>query len=223
MRAPLSIVIPTLNAEAQLPVALLCLMEGLEAGLLRELIVSDAESTDKTVEIAQAAGAQVLHGPPGRGGQLARGCAVARGDWLLILHADTKLSPNWSSVVAQALEEASPRYFKLRFDATGFGPWVVSRWANLRARLFSRPFGDQGLLVRRSDYEAAGGYPDIALMEDIALLRKLPKPRAVHVVAQTSWARYATYGWVRQGAGNILRQIRFRLGADPNTLARKYR
>ena len=91
MPAQISVVVPTLNAEPALGACFGALMEGLEHGLIRELIVSDGGSDDATGAVAQAWGAEVLHGPASRGGQLQRGVGAARGDWLLILHADTVL------------------------------------------------------------------------------------------------------------------------------------
>ena len=91
------------------------------------------------------------------------------------------------------------------------------------ARLFGLPFGDQGLLVARADYDTAGGYPDVALMEDVALIRALPRARALDATATTDASRYHAQGWVRQGAANLWRQARFLAGADPARLARGYR
>lgn len=223
MRAPLSIVIPTLNAEADLPACLAALMEGVEAGLVRELVVSDGGSTDATHAIAEAAGAVWRTGPAGRGGQLRRGITASAGDWLLVLHADTRLSPGWADAVVAGMARGGAGYFRLRFRATGAGPRLVAAWANLRARLFGLPFGDQGLLVAREDYDAAGGYPDIALMEDMALSRRLRPLRPLAARAETGWGRYAARGWIRQGAANLWRQLRFLAGADPEQLARGYR
>ncbi len=223
MRAPLSIVIPTLDAEAGLPACLAALVEGAAAGLVRELVISDGGSSDATRAIAEAAGATWIDGPPGRGGQLGRGVAASAGDWLLILHSDTVLAPGWVAVVENGMARGGPGYFRLRFRASGLAPRLVAGWANLRAGLFSLPFGDQGLLVSRADYDAAGGYPDIALMEDVALARALPRARPLAATATTDAARYRARGWLRQGAANIWRQIRFLSGADPARLARRYR
>ena len=222
MRAPLSIVIPTLDAEAKLPASLAALVEGVAAGLVRELVISDGGSSDATRAITDAAGASWIDGPPGRGGQLRRGVAVSGGAWLLILHADTVLAPGWSTAVEAAMARGGPGYFRLRFRAPGLAPRLVAGWANLRARLFSLPFGDQGLLVSRTDYEAAGGFPDIPLMEDLALVRALPRARPIAAIATTDAARYRARGWLRQGAANLWRQIRFLAGADPARLARAY-
>lgn len=225
MRAPLSIVIPTRNAADALPASLAALVEGLEAGLIRELIVSDGGSEDATREIAEGAGAEVISGAAGRGGQLARGCAVAAGDWLLVLHSDTRLMPGWSAAALRAMESGAPHAFRLRFGAKGTAPRLVAGWANLRSRVFHMPFGDQGLLVPRAVYEAAGGYADVPLMEDMGLARALNKNggpiRLMDHAAQTSWARYEGRA-LRQGATNLWRQVRFLAGAAPDTLAKRY-
>ena len=223
MRAPVSVVIPTLNAAAELGPCLAALTPGLEAGLIRELVISDGGSTDATRTIAEAAGATWVAGAPGRGGQLARGVAHSGGPWLLVLHADTTLSPDWPAAVLEGLHAGAPGYFRLTFRARGPGAAWVAGWANLRARLFGLPFGDQGLLVSRADYDAAGGYPDIPLMEDMALIRALPRPHPLAATAETGAERYRANGWFRQGAANLWRQARFLAGADPETLARSYR
>ena len=95
MAAPISIIIPTLNAASELPGCLDGLMPGLEAGLIRELIVSDGGSRDATAAIAEAAGAELVVSDPGRARQLIAGAEAARGEWLLFLHADTVLSRDW--------------------------------------------------------------------------------------------------------------------------------
>ncbi len=223
MSAPISIVIPTLNAGQALPGTLQALMEGLQTGLIRELIVSDGGSDDPTLEIADEAGARIVTGPASRGGQLQRGCAEALGDWLLILHADTELQSGWSTVVAEHLETDQPAAFRLRFRASGFGASWVAAWANLRSRLFRLPYGDQGLLVRRQDYTSAGGFPDQPLMEDVALIRALPRPVLLKADAVTSAERYIRQGWFRRGARNLWTLARYFLGADPHLLAQSYR
>ncbi len=223
MSAPISIVIPTLNAAEQLPRTLQALMEGLQAGLIRELIVSDGGSSDVTVQMAEDSGAVVIIGPASRGGQLRRGCNAAKGDWLLILHADTELQQGWTDTVLDHLPTGRPAAFRLKFRASGLGPAWVAGWANLRSRLFSLPYGDQGLLVRRQDYLSAGGYPDQPLMEDVALVRALPRAALLRADAITSAERYTRQGWLRRGARNLWTLVRYFLGVDPERLARAYR
>lgn len=224
MNAPISIVIPTLNAEAALPQCLEALMEGLEAGLIRELIVSDGGSTDATGATAQAWGATVLQGPASRGGQLRRGCDAAKADWLLVLHADTVLQRGWTGDVRRHL--AKPQcagWFHLRFDQGGMPAQLVAAWANLRSRM-GLPYGDQGLLVSAALYGHVGGYPDIPLMEDVAMARALKgKLRGLPAVAVTRADKYVTQGWLRRGARNLWTLLRYLAGADVRGLAADYR
>lgn len=225
MPAEISIVIPALNAAGGLQKSLPALMEGLRAGLIRELILSDGGSADATLDLAEEAGAVLVTGPASRGGQLKRGCAAAKGNWLLVLHADTVLGTGWADAAARHLEQGDgrPACFRLAFDAAGAAPAWVAGWANLRSRLFKLPYGDQGLLIRRRDYLAAGGYPDQPLMEDVALVRRLKGIILLPATARTSAARYQRDGWLRRGSRNLRILLRYALGADPEKLAACYR
>ena len=225
MPAPLSIIIPTLNAAEALPGSLQSLIPGLEGGLIRELVISDGGSTDRTKALAEEAGARFVSGPAGRGGQIARGVAAARGDWVLILHADTWLAEGWPEAAGTHMDRDRDKagYFRLRFRAAGPAPSLVAGWANLRSRHFSLPYGDQGLLVRKAVLEAIGGVPEIPLMEDVALARRL-RGRLVMLPAEahTSAERYRQEGWVKRGARNLIILARYLGGADPQTLAEAY-
>lgn len=224
MRAPITVLMPTLDAAAHMPRALASLGEGLTQGLIRELVVSDGGSTDATLDIADAAGAVIVTGPASRGGQLRRGAAEARADWLMVLHADTILEEGWTRPVAEAIRARQAGFFTLRFDARGLAPRVVAGWANLRARTFGLPYGDQGLLLPLSLYHEAGGYPDIPLMEDVALARALRgRLKPLDVTATTSAERYRKQGWIVRGGRNLSTLTRYLAGADPETLARRYR
>ncbi len=199
-------------------------MEGLPAGLIRELIISDGGSEDTTTRIAEDAGAVIVTGPASRGGQLRRAAATARGSWLLVLHADTVLEAGWSQAVAAHLATGGgPAHFRLAFRARGPMPALVAGWANLRSKVFGLPYGDQALLVSRADYEAAGGYPDQPLMEDVALVRRLPSVTALPALAVTDAERYVRAGWLRRGARNLWTFARYTAGTDPEVLAESYR
>lgn len=226
MPAEISVIIPTLNAAASLPKCLGALIEGLGAGLIRELIVSDGGSTDETIRIAGEFGANVVTGDASRGAQLRRGGDAAKGNWLLILHADTILEPGWSHVVQTHLEGGPDMaaYFQLKFRARGMRPQLVAGWANLRSRLFGLPYGDQGLLVSRQLYTQVGGYPDHPLMEDVAIARALKGHlTGLPICAVTSAARYQRRGWLRGGARNMWALAQYFAGADPVKLAAAYR
>ena len=224
MRAPISVVIPVLNAEKQLAHCAAALIEGVEAGLIRELIVTDGGSTDETQLVADEVGAVWIRGAASRGGQLKRGCVAARGDWILVLHADTILDAGWSVEVATHLNSSDTRYFTLAFASGGLPARFVAGWANLRSRLFGLPYGDQGLLISRALYERVGGFQDMPLMEDVAMARTLRGGlRPLKTRAVTSATKYETSGWIRRGSRNLLTLLRYFAGVSVEKLAASYR
>ena len=223
MRAPISVIIPTLNAGGGLPRCLGALGEGLEAGLIRELIITDGGSTDGTLALAEQAGAIVLKGRPSRGGQLRRGASVAAGEWFLFLHADTVLMPGWAEATFAHLHDETPAYFRLKFASRHPMARMTAGWANLRSRVFGLPYGDQGLLIRQKDYHAAGGFPDIPLMEDVALARALRgRLTPLDATALTSAERYERDGWLRRGSRNLITLLRYLGGTAPAKLVPGY-
>ena len=222
MRAPISVVIPTLNAEAALAALLADLVEGVGERLVREVIVSDGGSLDATRAAAHNAGATVILGTPGRGGQLRRGCAAASGDWLWMVHADTRLPPGWTAAVAGHLRTDRAGWARLAFRSDAAPAARVAAWANLRSRL-GLPYGDQTLLLPRAVYEAAGGYEDVPLMEDVRLVRRLRGRLApMDLTVTTDASRYEAQGWMLRGTRNLSILARHALGADPVALARDY-
>ncbi len=220
MVAPISVIIPTLNAAQAMPGCAAALYEGVQAGMIRELIVSDGGSGDDTVRIADEIGAKVLHGPPSRGGQLQRGCDAAQGTWLLVVHADTQLAPGWTEHAARHMAQGGAGYGWLRFDAGGR---AVAGWANLRSRVFGLPYGDEALLLPAALYARVGGYADQPLMEDVALARALRgHVRPAGFVAVTSAEKYRQQGWLRRGARNLMTLARYFAGVSPEQLANSY-
>ncbi len=149
MTAPVSVVIPTLEAADRIGPCLGALGAAVMEGVIHEVIVADGGSADAIAEVAEAVGARLVTAPRGRGKQLAAGARAARGDWLLFLHADTVLAPGWGAAVLAHVRARPERagYFALRFDAPGPMAGVVAGWANLRAALapaascFPRPRG----------------------------------------------------------------------------------
>jgi rSAM/selenodomain-associated transferase 2 len=226
MTAPVSVVIPTLEAADRIGPCLGALGDALMDGVIHEVIIADGGSKDSILAIAEETGARVVFAPPGRGTQLAAGAAAARGAWLLFLHADTVLSPGWGAAALTHIRTCPDRagYFALQFNAPGPAARTVASWANLRAALLGLPYGDQGLLVSRVLYDRSGGYPDMPLMEDVALVRRIGRRRLTRLgaAAVTSAARYGRDGWLRRGWRNLTTLALYFLGADPDWLARRY-
>ncbi len=224
MRAPISVIIPTLNAEAALRSSLPDIYRGVEAGLIAELIISDGGSSDETMRLAREVGAEVVTGSPSRGGQIARALPKVRAEWVLILHADTVLGEGWCDAVVRFMSTSHDiGYFDLGFDDGGFGAKVVAGWANLRSRVFKLPYGDQGLLIKATLLKELG-YPDQPLMEDVEFARRAKNRfRPIGYRIQSSFEKYQKIGWLRRGFKNLVLLLRYKLGADPTELARAYR
>lgn len=213
----LSVVIPTLDAEAHLAECLGRLSPN------DEIIVVDGGSRDRTVSMAEAAGARVIVSPKGRGVQLRTGARAASGNWLLFLHADTRLQPGWREAVeAHIARTGKPACFRFRLDDPAWQARLIERGATLRARLLGLPYGDQGLLVSRVHYGNAGGYREIPLMEDVDLVRRLGGVRVLPVDAVTSAERWRRDGWFRRSGRNLALLAFYRLGVSPDRLARRY-
>ena len=227
MPAPISVIIPTLNAAQDLPLCLESLMPGLEAGLLRELIISDGGSQDATTAIADGTGARIVSGEPGRARQLIAGAEAARGDWFLFLHADTALSRDWVERVSDHLanQPGKAAVFMLAYRSDHPMARRIAARANRRARWLGLPYGDQGLLIGRDLYDEIGGYEDLPLMEDVRIVQAVGKRRLAFLSAEarTSAAKYERDGWRKRSWKNAGLITRYLMGASPEKLARHYR
>ena len=224
----LSIVIPTLNAEQVLGPTLEALVPGALSGLVSQLVVSDGGSGDATIAIADAAGADVVTGTAGRGGQLARGAGAARGRWLLFLHADTVLAPNWPETVRRFIDEgdeARAASFRYRLDDRRMRARVVEKVVALRCLVAVLPYGDQGLLISRRLYDEIGGYGGQVLMEDVDLVRRIGRRRLsiLDHDAVTSSERYRRSGYLKCTTRNLAFLGLWYAGLSPERIARMYR
>jgi len=221
-----SIIIPTRNEAATLPLLLDDLEPLRQQG--HEVLLVDGRSHDDTRSIAEGRVDRVLQAPQGRARQMNAGAAAAGGDVLWFLHADTRVPQG----APDALEEAlAGRHRWGRFDVRLSGRhWafrVIERMMNLRSCLSGIATGDQGIFIRRSSFNDVGGYPDLPLMEDIALSRKLrqrQRPRCVRTPRlETSSRRWETRGIWRTVWLMWRLRLAYALGADPAELARLYR
>ena len=223
MRAPISIVIPTFNSQNTVRKTLASLFEGIEAGIVRELIVVDGGSTDQTREIVEECGGIFISSEASRGYQLKKGVNLAKGDFIFVLHSDSVLETGWSEIVKKYFNKDAGYYCKLSFDIIHPLASMTSTWANARSLIFNLPYGDQGLLIPRKLLMENGSYSPIPIMEDVELaLRFQGKLFRMPIVITTSSRKYRKNGWLRQGTKNIVRLLRFLLGADPNNLSDDY-
>lgn len=165
MPAPLSIIIPARNAAAELPACLESLMIGLEAALIREVILVDAGSSDGTVKIAEATGARAVRVPSEGGAQVAAGVEAARGEWLMFLLPSVALSRDWTERAGDHIDSrpGSAACFELRYRADEPAARWLERAANRRMRSRGLPLPEQGLLISRPLYRelSAGGDANI--------------------------------------------------------------
>lgn len=213
----LSAIVPTLNASSDLAECLAFLGEA------DEIIVADGGSADSTLKIARAAGAAIVSSGRGRGVQLAKGAAAARGDVLLFVHADTRLSPGWRALADRHLAASQrPACFRLKLDDTAWQARLIERAVALRTRFAGLPYGDQGLLVSRAAYDTAGGFRPLILMEDVDLLRRLARPVMLDGDALTSAGRWRRDGWARRTLRNLTCLSLWRLGVSPDRIAKIY-
>ena len=219
----LSVIIPALNEEGRI-----------EETILKarspdvEIIVVDGGSGDRTVERAKDAGAKVITGPRGRALQQNRGAAEARGSVLLFLHADTLLPKDYVAHVFESLMDRRVVLGAFRFKTTLAQPLMkgIELSTYIRSRYLRLPYGDQALFVRRSCFQAAGGFPEIPIAEDLFFVRLVSKQGRIAIApahAVTSSRRWREVGLLRTTLINQLILAGFAFGISPKTLARLYR
>lgn len=220
----ISAVIPTLNAGAALAAAL----GSLPRGLVAEVIVSDGGSADDTLDVAARQGAVVVEGPAGRGAQMVRGAEVARGDWLLFLHADTTLSEGAKNEINEFMSgpanAGKAAVFRFTLDDRGVKACLLEVLVRVRCRVLALPYGDQGLLISRALYEAVGGFRPLALMEDVDMVHRIGRARLHYFksAAITSAERYRRDGYLRRMVRNACCLGAYFLGVAPARLREFY-
>jgi rSAM/selenodomain-associated transferase 2 len=215
MPSDLTVIIPTLNAAAHLPATLAAL------GQVAEVMVVDGGSTDRTIALAIARGVRVLSAPKGRGPQLAVGIQAATHEWLLLLHADTVLAPDWQKAIA--IDPGSAGYFRFALDSADPRARRLERLVNWRCRMLGLPYGDQGLLIHKDLLTSVGGLSALPLMEDVDLVRRL-RGRLVALPADavTSAAKWERQGYLRRSARNLFCLSLWFAGIPPRLIQRIY-
>lgn len=193
----LSVIVPVLNEEQQMPHLLADLQSLQRQGW--EVIVVDGGSADGSYAIAQASSFRVLQSAQGRARQMNAGAGVANGDLLLFLHADTRLPQGAAALIEQALRSRTNcwGHFDVRISGQAWMLRVVAGCMNWRSRLTGIATGDQAIFVLRSAFEAVQGFPDQPIMEDIEIskrLSRLSRPACIGQCATTSGRRWETRG-----------------------------
>jgi len=218
----LSVIIPALNEAARI------------AGTIArtralgtcEIIVVDGGSLDGTLEAAASADLR-LSSPPGRARQQNVGAAASLGDVLLFLHADCWLTPGGFDAIRRTLRDdrSVGGCFRQQIDARGLGYRLVEAGNASRVRLLQWAYGDQGIFVRRSLFERVGGFPEIELMEDLYLMKRLKREGAIRLVdhnLHVSPRRWQQQGLLRQTLRNWSFLALSHCGVSPSVLAARY-
>jgi rSAM/selenodomain-associated transferase 2 len=222
---PLSIIIPCLNESGEITAALEALAPLRGAGA--EIVVVDGGSSDGTLGLARSGADVVLSAPRGRARQMNAGAARARGNVLLFLHADSRLPRDAYRLVLDALQASGRRWGRFDVAITGRHPMlrIIAVFMNWRSRLTSIATGDQAIFVTRELFEKVGRFPEIALMEDVALtatLRRFGRPLCLQARVTTSGRRWEEHGVVKTVFLMWRLRLAYRLGASPDQLAKRY-
>ncbi|HRD75092.1 MAG TPA: TIGR04283 family arsenosugar biosynthesis glycosyltransferase [Hyphomicrobiaceae bacterium] len=228
----ISVIIPTLDAQDGLAATLTALVPAVVEGLVREVIVVDGGSADRSVEIADQAGCTIVRSERGRGQQLATGAAAARHPWLLFLHADTILEQGWErdgsafiERIDSGLREPAAAAFRFALDDLGIAPRILEAGVAARCALFRLPYGDQGLLIPKRLYDRIGGFSKVPLMEDVELVGRLKRSQLIMLRARaiTSAIRYRRDGYLRRTLRNLSCLTLYYLRVPPGRIVRWYR
>ncbi len=222
-REIISIIIPTLNEES----VLASTIKAVQGGKGVEIIVVDGGSADRTLEVAHCLKVKVVRSNAGRARQMNAGARESRGSILLFLHADTELPGGYDSCIRRILHDSSIAVgaFRLAIDSPGVPFRIIEYGANLRSRYFNLPYGDQGLFMRRQDFNRAGWFPEIALMEDFSLVKRMRKLGRVALAPQavkTSARRWQSLGIIHTTILNQFIVGAYVMGVSPVRLAGWY-
>lgn len=193
-----------------------------------EVIVVDGGSQDDTVPLAESFGLKVICTQPGRARQMNQGAAAATGDMLLFLHADTCLPDQWDQQVRETLARPGvvAGAFNLRINGSGVGLRLVEWGVGLRSHLFQMPYGDQAIFLPAPVFEQLGGFPELPIMEDFELMRRLRRKGQIAIAdtfVQTSNRRWQKLGVWRTTLMNQLMIAGYFGGIEPEKLSQWYR
>ena len=220
----LSIIIPTLNESKNLP---LILSDLSEFNNILEILIIDSTSRDKTKDIALINGAKFYKiDKNNRGLQLNYGAKKAKGNWLLFIHADSRLKFNWSRELEDIIKKDSNLiyYFKFRVNNKFFIYRILEFLVNLRCFLFKTPYGDQGLLITKENFKKIGGYKTVPIMEDLDFIRRIKKKylKSLKTPIYTSSRKWKKVNFVWQSLKNWNLRRLMRKGYSINKIYKSY-
>ena len=223
----LSIVIPTLNEALHLPLLLSDLNVWPNDF---ELIIVDGGSIDLTISIAQIQGVDVIKSPKkNRGYQLKTGASNARGDWLLFLHADSRLRIGWVRSLSQIIQNKKSKNFAWYFDFKIKKDNLEYRFLEiavaLRSLFLQHPYGDQGLLIHKDLYYKIGGYSSLKIMEDIDLITRITKKTKLRRIRESIYTddrKWTNSNIIKRAIKNYKLRKKWRQGYDIDNLSKEY-
>lgn len=220
-----SIIIPVLNEAKHLPAQLMALQTWRSAG--HEIIVVDGGSEDGSADIAQPLVDQFVVSSKGRAAQMNKGAALANNTWLLFLHVDTFFSATAMDSLQRIFEQQDTKWgrFNVRLSGNHLLFKLIAGLMNLRSRLTRIATGDQAMFVRKDIFQQVAGFPNIVLMEDISLSRKLRKiaaPCCLTDTVTTSSRRWRKHGVIKTIFMMWSLRLGYFLGVSPVTLAKRY-
>ena len=223
----LSIVIPTLNEALHLPLLLSDLNVWPNDF---ELIIVDGGSIDLTISIAQIQGVDVIKSPKkNRGYQLKTGASNARGDWLLFLHADSRLRIGWVRSLSQIIQNKKSKNFAWYFDFKIKKDNLEYRFLEiavaLRSLFLQQPYGDQGLLIHKDLYYKIGGYSSLKIMEDIDLITRITKKTKLKRIRESIYTddrKWTNSNIIKRAIKNYKLRKKWRQGYDIDNLSKEY-
>ena len=223
----LSIIIPTLNEANHLPL----LFADLNAWpYSSDLTIVDGGSTDLTISISQIQGVNVINSlEKNRGYQLKIGASMAKWEWLLFLHADSRLDKVWVKKLLKIMQTKTSKniawYFDFKIKNYNLQFRILEFAVALRSHFLQRPYGDQGLLIHKNLYHSLGGYSSLKIMEDLDLITRITKTakaRRIGVNLYTDDIKWSNSNIIKRALRNANLRKKWRQGHDIDNLSKEY-
>lgn len=222
MQPSTSVIIPVLSDTAE---AIRLLAEVPDGGESEVIVVDGGHDEALERHVAARRAARFIRTKPCRGAQMNAGANVAAGEWLLFLHADSRLPAGWGQALAQMPADVAGGWFRFALDDAAWQARVIERLVAWRVRALRLPYGDQGLFVRREVFRRLGGFRELPFLEDVDFVRRLVRVQRVAEVPlplHTSSRRWRRDGWFRRSTRNVAIVSLYFAGVSPARLARWY-